>query len=564
MKRRSFLLPLLFTGFCSFGQQPVAPALDSNAVKNLFFAGLREKLNENYGKASESFNKVLSLDPNNAAVYYEIASLNYRQNKLSEAELSIKKSVALDPDNVWYWKLLAELYKRKGDMQGLIVVFDQMIRLSPDNDAYYFDKSNAYLLMGKTEEALKGYDVLERKFGASRALTQARQRATVGGDQSPSKQEVDKILSENQDDVKGLLEMAGSLMEKGQHDAALILLKKAKGLEPDNYEVDLVLADYYKSSKQNADAVMALRTAFSNQEMPVERKMKIIMMLAGGTKNAQRIQEASDLAKITVQSDASNPKPKALYGDVLYQQGDLQGALEQYLAVLKITDELYPVWEQVLNIQTSLGLYKEAVKTGDAALVVYPNQAILYYYIAFALHRSDQNTQALSNIKTALQLDGDNKELQALILALQGEILIDDQQFQQANISFDKAVGLSPDNYLILNNYAYYLALRNQHLDKAEALSSKAAEALPGNSSMADTYALVLFKRAKYDLAKLWIEKALKNTGAKNGIYLEHYGDILFLMGDKDQAVQQWQKARDAGNDGETLKRKINEKKYIK
>ncbi|SHG93211.1 tetratricopeptide repeat protein [Pedobacter caeni] len=565
MKQRFLLLPLLVVGLSAVAQQPVKPLLDSNAVKNLFFAGLKEKLNENYSKAGESFNKILTIDPNNAAVHYEIANLNYRQNKLEEAEISIKKAAALDANNLWYWKLLAELYKRKGNMDGLVTVFTQMIRLSPENDAYYFDKSNAYLLMGKTEEALKGYDVLEQKFGPSKALTQARQRITLGTGKAATKQEVEKILAEGQEDVKGLLEMSESLMEKGQYETALPLLQKAKTVEADNYEVDLALADYYRNTKNSVAAGQSLRTAFASQMMPPERKMKIVMMLLGGTgKNKLRIQEAADLAKIMVQSNPTDPKAQALYGDVLYQQGNLPAALEQYQGVLKITEDLYPVWEQVLNIQTSLGLYKEAVKTGDAALGIYPNQAVLYYYMAFALHRDNQNATALGNIKSALQLDGDNKELQALVLGLQGEIFIDEKKFSEANAAFDKAVALAPGNYLLLNNYAFYLALRDQHLDKAEALIAKAAAAMPANSSIADTYALVLLKREKYEQAKVWAEKALLDNGSKNGLYLERYGDILFLKGEKDLALTQWQKAKEAGNDSPNLNRKINEKKYIK
>lgn len=565
MKQRFLLLPLLFAGLSAVAQQPLNPVLDSNAVKTLFFAGLREKLNENYSKAGESFNKILTIDPNNAAVHYEIANLNYRQNKLEEAEVSIKKSVALDANNLWYWKLLAELYKRKGNMEGLVTVFTQMIRLSPENDAYYFDKSNAYLLMGKTEEALKGYELLEQKFGPSKALTQARQRITLGTGKTATKQEVDKILAEGQDDVKALLEMSESLMEKGQHETALPLLLKAKTVAPEEYEVDLALADYYRKSKNSTAAGQSLRSAFANSGMPAERKIKIVMMLAGGAaRNKARIQEAGDLAKIMVESNPSDPRAQALYGDILYQQGNLSAALEQYQSVLKKTEDLYAVWEQVLNIQTSLGLYKEAVKTGDAALGIYPNQAIIYYYTAFALHRDNLNAAALGNIKTALQLDGDNKDLQALILGLQGEILIDEQKFSEANTAFDKAVALAPTNYLLLNNYAFYLALRNQHLAKAESLIAKAAAAMPGNPSVADTYALVLLKLEKYDQAKIWAEQALQNNGAKNGLYLEHYGDILFLKGEKELALVQWQKAKEAGNDSGILNRKINEKKYIK
>ncbi|WP_449440104.1 tetratricopeptide repeat protein [Pedobacter steynii] len=189
--------------------------------------------------------------------------------------------------------------------------------------------------------------------------------------------------------------------------------------------------------------------------MPIDQKVKIVVMLLGGKKNQLRMNDAAELAMVAVKAHPDDPKVFALYGDVLYQQGNLQGALTQFQSALKITDQLYAVWEQVLNIQTSLGLYKDAIKTADDALSVYPNQAILYYYMAVALQNDNQNAQALTNIKAALQLD------------------------------------------------------------------------------------------------------------AENPLYIEYYGDVLFLKGDKELALAQWKKAKSAGSDSEKLNKKINEKKYI-
>lgn len=451
-----WLFMLLLSGSTSvFAQEPVVSALDSMAVKTLFFAGLKEKLNENYPKANESFGKLLKIDPNNSAAYFEVATLNFRQNKLMESEMAIKKATSLSPQNLWYWKLLAELYKRKGDMDNLVLVFDKLIALSPDEDSYYFDRSNALLLAGREDDALKGYDVLEKKFGSSDALTEARQRINMEKGDGLDKKAVEKILAEDVKDVKSLLYASGVLIQKNQNVEALAVLKKAKELEPDNFEVDLAMADVYGALKNNIEAQISLKKAFGNSMMPVDQKVKVVMMLFGGKKNQLRINDAIELAEIASKVHPDDPKIFALYGDALYQQGNLQGALVQFQSALKITDQLYAVWEQVLNIQTSLGLNKDAIKTADVALSVYPNQAILYYYMALALQNDNQNAAALTNIKMALQLD------------------------------------------------------------------------------------------------------------AENPLYVEYYGDVLFLKGDKDLALVQWKKAKIAGNDSEKLNKKINEKKYI-
>lgn len=324
--------------------------VDSNAIKTLFFAGLRDKLSEDYNKANESFTKILALDPNNAAVHYEIAVLNYRQNKLFEAEMAIKKATAANGNNIWYWMLMAELYKRKGDMEALVKVLNQLIRLSPQTEAYYFDRSNAWLLAGKTEEAMKGYEELEKKFGSSEALLHAKQRITA---------------------------------------------EKAQGND------------------------------------------------TAGQDNRQ--------AEASLTPDQS----KLLLAEKLYKQGDLNGALIQYKTILKNTDQIYTAWERTLHIEIALGQYKEALKTADDALALYPNQAILYYQLALALQHESRYTEALSNIKSALQLD------------------------------------------------------------------------------------------------------------EGNGLYMELQGDILYLKGDKEAALQQWKKAKAAGNTSEKLNRKINGQKYV-
>ena len=71
-----------------------------------------------------------------------------------------------------------------------------------------------------------------------------------------------------------------------------------------------------------------------------------------------------------------------------------------------------------------------------------------------------------------------------------------------------------------------------------------------------------LFNQKKYAEARIWIEKAIKNNSS-SGIQYEHYGDILFHLGEKDFAVEQWEKAKGKGIKSVTLEKKINEKKFF-
>lgn len=545
----------------TWAQQNTVAVKDSNAIKELFFAGLKDKLNENYVGASNNFSKVLVIDPSNDAAYFELANMQIRQNKLLDAEVSIKKALAAQPNNVWYLKLQTEVYKRNGNMEALVQTFDKLIQLDSETESFHFDRANALYIAGKMEESQKAYDLLEQKFGVSKASTAAKKRFKT---QAAASTDLNKLISDNPDDVKNYLDLSGVLLEKNQNTEALATLMKAKALAPDNYEVNLALADVYHSLKKTDEALATLKAAFESPEMPLPLKLKILSQMLPRFNNPQVAKSATQLGAITLEDHKDDPKVKVLYGDILYQQGNLQGAKEQYLGAVKISEQLYIGWEKLLGVQTLMGNYEEAVKTGEDALSIYPNQAILYYYRAFALHRNGQNAEAGFELKNALQLEPEDVNLKAMILALQAEVLIDQGKLKEADAAFDKAVALAPNNYLTLSNYAYYLALRNHDLPKAEKLASKAALALPQNSSILDTYAIVLLKLNKLDDALKYIEKALQNNEGGNPVYLEHYGDILFLKGDKENALAQWQKAKVAGNQSEKLNRKINEKKYIK
>jgi len=564
MIKKFIFLAVFSMGLKSYAQVALVSnaSRDSNMVKQLFFAGLKEKMSENYSLAATNFNKVIALDGSNHAAYFEVANANFRLEKLPEAEFNIKQAIKLNPKNSWYYRLLGEVYKRSNQMPALVDVFNQLIRIDPENDAYYFDKANALFLSGKADEAQKVYEVITQKFGESPELSAARKRLQSNGNTSES--DIVKLLEGNQADVKNYLYAAGLLLQKGNDTEALKVLLRAQKIEATNFEVNLALADIYRKQKNDEAAFSFLKLAFESVDMPLTEKIKIVAALFPNLNQAIVAKNVTELSKIIVDQNPKDAKALALYGDVLYQQGKFREALVQYQEALKLNEQVYAVWEQVINIHTLIGHYSDAIRVGDEALSIYPNQASLYYYIAYALFKTNKLDDALNHLKTALQLDIENKSLQAQVYALQGDIYIGQNNFNQAKVAFEKAIATEPDNYLIMNNYAYYLALKNDDLDKAAKYAENAAQAMPTNSSVSDTYAFILFKQQKYDLAKTWIEKALQNNSNKNGVYLEHYGDILFMKGEKEAALLQWQKAKEAGNGSEVLNRKINEKKYFK
>jgi Tfp pilus assembly protein PilF len=111
----------------------------------------------------------------------------------------------------------------------------------------------------------------------------------------------------------------------------------------------------------------------------------------------------------------------------------------------------------------------------------------------------------------------------------------------------------------VLNNYAYYLSLRNEKLDKAEAMSAKSLKLDPTNAANMDTYGWILYKLGKYPEAAEWVQKAIDATAEADPDLLEHLGDIYYKSGDKVKALQLWQNALKVGKGTDFLEQKVKE-----
>jgi predicted negative regulator of RcsB-dependent stress response len=54
-----------------------------------------------------------------------------------------------------------------------------------------------------------------------------------------------------------------------------------------------------------------------------------------------------------------------------------------------------------------------------------------------------------------------------------------------------------------------------------------------------------------------------KNGGDKIGVIIVNYGDILFMLGDKENAVEKWKRALQTGDGTKFLDEKIKQERYL-
>lgn len=537
---------------------------DSLQVKDLFFEGLHEKIVMNYFEAALNFEKVLDVDPANDAAMYELANIKFDQNNTAEAEGLIRNAVTVNPDNEWYWVLLADIYKKTNKIAQLVPVLEELSKIAPEKEVYYYDKANAFLILRKVDDAASAYNEIEKKFGPSDNLTSARQRILMQqGKSERLEEELRDQIASKPEELRNYIYLSEVLTKSGDREKAIEVLIKAKSVSPSNAMVRLALADHYKALKQYENTFIELKVAFTDPNLDIDEKVRIVLSFFPMFAEMKARAYANELASIMVKVHPDEAKAFAVQGDVLFQERKYEEALESYKKALAINDQVYQIWEQLLRIEVSRGEFQQAIADGNKALNIFPNQAALYLYTGIGYAQTRNHEKAASILKSALALESEDKEVLLQIYSTLGDSYNSLKRFKESDQAYGKALELDPRNSYVLNNYAYYLSLRGENLAEAEKMSKSSLEIDPDNASSEDTYAWILFRLKRYADAKVWIEKSLQGKPANNATQQEHYGDILYFLGEKEKALDQWQKAKAQGPGSEKLDKKINEKKYI-
>lgn len=574
MKRSIILLLLCLNAEGGFAQilrknhgQPPAKTLssaDSLMIKQFYFGALREKTIENYQLAADMFRRVIDIDPQNDAAMYELSAIYNTQNQEKKAEQYIKNAVAIKPDNEWYWLLLADIYKRNNNLPELVPVFDELIRIKPDTQEFYFDKANAFVRQNKIPEAASELDKIEKRFGLSGNLARARERLLLqSGHPEKMIDNLEKQIAQTPEDVKNYIYLGELYLKAGEKEKALNILKKGLSFDPYNGYIKLSLADLYRSIGEVDEAFIQLKEAFTDRKLQVDQKVRIVLSFFPLFSDVLARAQAEELAAIIVKTHNDDPKAHALLGDVLFQEQKYPEAKTAYQAALKLNEQVYLIWEQLLRIEIGDGDFKQVIQDGETALAIFPNQAPLYLYTGMAYAQVQKHEKAISYLKNAASLETEDKSIQGQIYSALGDAYNAIKRYKESDQAYEKALELVPGNTYALNNYAYYLSLRGESLNKAEQMSRRSNKLEPNNPSFEDTLAWILFKIKNYREARIWIEKAINNGKRKNSIQLDHYGDILFHLDDRASAVDAWKKAKSAGLKSDILDKKINEKKYF-
>jgi tetratricopeptide (TPR) repeat protein len=539
------------------------PEREQIKFKFLFHNATKERVLGNYQLAANLFVQCTEIAPKESAPYYELAHLfESSKDKTLALEYS-EKAVKLDPKNYWYRILYAHSLQNNGKSVEAIKQYQTLIEENGGNIDLYFDLAGMQLYSGKYKESLKSFDEIEKIMGITEEISVQKEKIYIKlGNIDKAANEIQQLINEYPDELRYQVLLADMYLANDLNDQAFKVYQEILEKDPENPYANLSLYDYYKSKGEDDKASESLKRAFASTDLDIDTKMKILLSYYSTTDSALK-KEALELNKILIKTHPKEAKAYTIYADFLYKDKKLESAKDNYLKAIEFDSSKLPIWNQLVFIESELQDNEALLRDSKRAIDLFPNQPLFYFFYGATNLQNKDFKEAVEYLAIGKDYVIENPPLLAQFYANLGDGYNGLKEFEKSDAAYEEALKIEPKNIYVLNNYSYYLSLREEKLERAEELSALCNEIEPDQSNYQDTYAWILYKQGKFVQAREWLEKALANGGKSNSVILEHLGDTYSQLHNMIKALEYWNKAKDL-NDGETtdlLDKKIADKK---
>ena len=534
-----------------------------------FTEGVKYYILEDMAKALMLFQKSLEYDPDNDAAYYQIAKILSEKGEYGEALNYATKALSLDPQNKYYYLLNAEIFTRQSNFKAASDLYETMLTDVEGTDEYLFDLAALYLYQDDFEQALATYERAETIFGIVPEIVYQKQKLYL------KLNKLDKAVAEGVNLIRNfpgeqeyVIKLSEILVSNGQDKEAIPYLEDLLDITPEASEARLFLAKIYENTKQYSKAAANFKLAFADENLSLSLKKDLVakniteIREANGSINEEKATLVNELTLTLKEAHPDEANTYVLRGDYLIIVDSTQAARDAYMQALRINEDNFAVWQNVLNIEQQLNEPDSVIKHSEQALELYPNQAILYFFNGNSHIINKSFEEAAYMLEQGKRMAASDPRLLSYFNSQLGYAYNELEEYEKSDQAFEDVLKANPNDDQTLNNYSYFLALRQERLGEALKMSAKLVKNNPDNATYLDTHAWVLYMTGDYDQAKVFLERALNaKDGRQSGEIIEHYGDVLFKLGQVDEAVKQWKRAKGMNDASELIDKKIADRK---
>ena len=507
-----------------------------------------------------------SLDSTNTSIAFYMGVAKFERtsfehtDELTAALAQMRKHVEAHPEDKYEARLYAHAAFLVNQYQEGLRVLNIQHQLYPQDDNLLSTMADAYEKTSDYQKALAIYDTLQQWRGQSVELSSAKLKAYQAlNDTTGAIHEMRALLASAPTNADYNLAMGKMLFMFGYRDSAMVYYDKAQQYEPDNGLTYLTKAEYYLALGDTLNYDRQTYQALVSTDLDVESKLQILVNYTKTLLSAKDTTHRTDhLFDVLIEQHPLEPQIRVLYSEYLMVIDNNEGAAEQIDYALNLDPTNKELWTRLMAYYLYAGNYEKAIEVGDKAIRLNPDNVELYSYLGSSCYSVKQYDKAIEVYDKALAiLDSTQVDDRSNLLSGKADVKFAMGDTIAAFALYDQSLDINPDNPGTLNNYAYFLALSNRDLDKAERMSAKTIVEDAANPTYLDTYAWVFYMRKEYTMAQLYIEMAINNEEQPTSELFEHYGYILLANGDKQKALEQWRKAIELKPDNEQLVKQI-------
>lgn len=512
-----------------------------------------EMVNGNPRVAIEHFLKILKLDPAHHASMYNLELLYMEvATGAADYEEAIRlgeTTITLDPTNYWYYNTLVDAYRKKGDLNNAIRIQEMIVKQFPKENGVFSTMADLYTRNKSYDKALEIIKQMEaRQTVLSEEVGMQKYRLFVeAGKWDEALTTINKIILLHPERHEYIYNKYSLLVRMNKVNDGVELLKNLLQKSPSDSYCLLTLADYYKMQNNLVESDKYLFLAFANPEISVDGKLNVIQsMQKAGDKDKDVEKRLAELIRIFTTTHPNNAATYLLMGDYYVLKEAADSAHIMYKKAIEKDNTKIEIWDKLL--ESAFRMHNNSILMSDVgeALELFPNNDKFTYYWGMAnLERRDYE-QALYSFEKIRKRNRAEPLLTARVHAGIGTVMSLQGGAATAEEEFKKAMNFASEDPLVLSAYSVFLSDFVKNYIKAKELAEKSVQIAPKVPESQYALALALCQLNDTALAYQAIQKAIQLS--PNADYYELYGDILYKMGKKEDALKQWQQSITLGN----------------
>ena len=542
----------------------------------------KSRLAGDYASALELYQHCLDINPKAAEAVYNLGlmKLFLRQDSLEAGIGMLKEACALDSCNPWYLETLATIYLNARKTSEAIPYLEKLAKFQTKRTDVLSQLARIYRDDGHTDKAIEVLNRIETQEGKSVQLSMEKFTLYMSKEEEDSAfMELQSLCDEYPHDLNYRVIMANQYQQAGNTDKAMEIYNYVRQKDAHNLNLLLAMMDYYRTIKDN-ERFVQLRDSLlydegSSSELRVALMRDYIDEAIQDSTQCDAMLQTFDSVLTRPQKDAQLLMLKAAY--LTYAKAGDDKIAELMKKSLEVDPGNQTALWHLLQYYAPKENYVAIEDICRKGVNYHPEELAYAYYLGLSLYQQDKKKDAAEAFLQGLRTKTEEAKpvLVSDMYAVLGDLYYQENKPLEAFAAYDSALVYKDDNISCLNNYAYYLSLRNEQLDRAEEMSYRTIKAEPDNITYLDTYAWILFMKKDFTNARIYMDRVVNPNLSDEellkvedllGNLIEHAGDIYSECGSLDTALRYWNLAvqKKDGTCTPLIKKKIKKKKYIK